>query len=64
MNSFDWRFFLLAFGGTAGMVGIGVGLAESSTLIVVSAILLALFSVGTGFTLKHKIKQQEKEGRA
>ncbi|MCD8509239.1 MAG: YlaF family protein [Bacillus sp. (in: Bacteria)] len=58
MKSFNWKFFILALLGTAGLIGIGIGIAEGSTLIITSAIVLAIVSVTTGFTLKYKLNKK------
>ncbi|MBU9711267.1 DUF5325 family protein [Evansella tamaricis] len=58
MGSFNWSFFLLAVLGTSGLIGIGIGIAEGSPLIIIGAIVLTIVSVGTGFTLKKKKREQ------
>ncbi|MDQ0253866.1 hypothetical protein J2S74_001238 [Evansella vedderi] len=55
MEGFSWKFFMLALLGTTGLMGIGIGIAEGSSIIILSAIILTLVSVGTGFTLKKKL---------
>lgn len=59
MKSFNWKFFILAVLGTTGLAGIGIGIAEGSTFITLSAILLAIISVSTGFTLKYKLSKNQ-----
>ncbi|MDG5789469.1 DUF5325 family protein [Evansella sp. AB-P1] len=54
MKKFDWRFFICAVLGITGLIGIGIGLAEGSMLIIIAAIIFTIIFVGLGFALKRK----------
>ncbi|WP_096189273.1 DUF5325 family protein [Evansella halocellulosilytica] len=61
MRSFDIIFFLLALFGTAGLLGVGIGIAEESVLIILASIVVFIVTLGGGFARKKKIRE---EGRA
>lgn len=59
MKSIKWSFLLLAFLTISGLIGIGIGIGESSALIITLSTILAGASAGIGFMLRKKINEQE-----
>ncbi|PYZ97845.1 hypothetical protein CR205_04425 [Alteribacter lacisalsi] len=54
MKTFNWPIFIVAVFTACGVAGIGIGLAESSWLIVILSIVTALVSVAIGLTIRKK----------
>ncbi|QKS71564.1 DUF5325 family protein [Paenalkalicoccus suaedae] len=55
MKSFDPIFFLLAVGGTVGMIGLGIAFAQTSALMIIGFAILMFGSIGTGFARKKRL---------
>lgn len=51
--------FILALLTLIGLIGIGIGLGESSILIIVLSILLTIVCAGIGFSTRGKVNERE-----
>jgi hypothetical protein len=57
MKKIKWVFLLLAFAGTACMMGIGIAVAQRSILGILASIIIFTCIMGIGFTQKKKMRE-------
>ncbi|MCY8950352.1 YlaF family protein [Bacillus atrophaeus] len=58
MKKIKWVLLLFAFAAVFSIMLIGVSIAEKSSLGIIGSILLVCAVMGSGFTLKRKMREQ------
>ncbi|AKL84238.1 YlaF [Bacillus atrophaeus UCMB-5137] len=58
MKKIKWVLLLFAFAAVFSVMLIGVSIAEKSALGIIGSILLVCAVMGSGFTLKRKMREQ------
>ncbi|MCG8395385.1 YlaF family protein [Bacillus atrophaeus] len=58
MKKIKWVLLLFAFAAVFSIMLIGVSIAEKSALGIIGSILLVCAVMGSGFTLKRKMRKQ------
>ncbi|ADP31985.1 hypothetical protein C6370_02540 [Bacillus atrophaeus] len=58
MKKIKWVLLLFAFAAVFSIMLIGVSIAEKSALGIIGSILLVCAVMGSGFTLKRKMREQ------
>ncbi|MEC2308316.1 YlaF family protein [Bacillus atrophaeus] len=58
MKKIKWVLLLFAFAAVFSIMLIGVSIAEKSALGIIGSILLVCAIMGSGFTLKRKMREQ------
>ncbi|MBM7095966.1 MULTISPECIES: DUF5325 family protein [Alteribacter] len=59
MKTFNWPLFILSVFAACGIAGVGIGLAESSILIILISVVVTIAAVGGGFSIRKKILAED-----
>lgn len=58
MKQIKWVFLFMAFAAVISMMLVGVAIAENNTLGILGSILLVCLVMGSGFSLKKRMREK------